>query len=469
LINEEGQIVLFSDLASAVNKFQENISQLGLEKQNSTIAIWTEKSVNAIVMIQAILSSGNGYIPINNDWPSDRVKFILENTGTATLIVDENRCSIASDLLNEMGVQFTMVRIDGNFYLFSFKSIRKIRLPKALSYILFTSGSTGYPKGIVHTHESAFTFLKWCLKEFKSYKIKRHVSIAPLNFDLSVFDVFYPLVNTSTLFVPASSIMSNTRLFAKYVNDQKIESLYTTPSYLNLLEQTGKLSAYDFKHVKLILIAGEALSSDLVKRLKVHFKKATFYNLYGPTETNVCSAFKIDLKKLSGEYIPIGKSIIKGNIKLSKQGELLYKGKLLMSGYINDKGYQALRRNSVYKTGDFVTCDKNGLLNFIGRKDNLVKRNGFRIELNEINKALQKHSSIGRCESLFIKEDSQIVSFVESADDLSQLALKSFCLSHLPSYMVPDLIMVLRKIPVNLNHKVDQTALRKMYAQSFKS
>lgn len=140
-----------------------------------------------------------------------------------------------------------------------------------------------------------------------------------------------------------------------------------------------------------------------------------------------------------------------------------------MSGYINDKGYHAIRQNSVYKTGDFVTCDKNGLLNFIGRKDNLVKRNGFRIELNEINKALQKHSAIGRCESLFLKEDNQIVSFVESADDLSQLALKSFCLKHLPSYMVPDLIMVLRKIPVNLNHKVDQTALRKMYAQSFKS
>lgn len=461
--------MLYSDLKNQVDKVCSIINNSALKVKSQLIAIWAEKTVETILLLPAILKSGGGYIPLNVDWPMERIEFVLQSTGTECLIVDEGRISLASELLEKINISYTREILSSNMFMLRLKQNHRIRLKKDVSYVLFTSGSTGFPKGIVHTQLSALTFLNWCIKEFKSYKIKRHVSIAPLNFDLSVYDVFYPLLTQSTLFVPNSAIISNTRMFAKYVSDHKIESLYTTPSYLNLLEQTGKLAAYNFSHVKLILLAGEVLSYDLVHRLKAHFTKATFYNLYGPTETNVCSAYKIDLKKRNSEFVPIGKSILKGNLKISKQGELLYKGKLLMSGYINEKGFHALRKGAVYKTGDYVKADKNGLLCFIGRKDNLIKRKGFRIELNEINAALRNHSEVNACESLFVKEEELIVSFVESAHDLSQLALKTFCLKHLPSYMIPDLIVVLRKIPVNLNHKADLSALRNIYAQTFKS
>ena len=462
------QIILFSDLKIEIEKLNKLFQAAGLNIKNSAIAIWADKTIHSVFLLPALVYSNKGYIPVNSEWPIDRVKFILQSINTQFLIVDDARFELVKEILNDFLGSYSANSTNRGFHIFKLNVDKKISLPKELAYVLFTSGSTGSPKGIVHTNQSAFAFLNWCLKEFKQYNIKRHVSIAPLNFDLSVFDVFYPLLNQFSLFVPEVATVSNTRLFAQYLNQNKIESLYTTPSYLNLLEQTGKLSTYDFKHVKLVLIAGEALSYDLVRRLKTHFKNAVFYNLYGPTETNVCCAQKIDLKRQVSEFVPIGKSIIKGNLTYTKQGELCYKGKLLMAGYVNDSGYHSIRKNAIYKTGDYVSIQK-GVLSFVGRKDNLIKRNGFRIELSEINTALRKHSEITNCETLFLKKENLVVSFVESGNDLSQLALKTFCIKHLPSYMVPDLIIVLRKIPVNLNHKADFIALKEIYAQTFKS
>jgi acyl-coenzyme A synthetase/AMP-(fatty) acid ligase len=282
-----------------------------------------------------------------------------------------------------------------------------------------------------------------------------------LNFDLSIFDLFYSFMENRSLYIPAQSTVSNSRLFVQYLAKNKIEALYTTPSYLKLLVQTGQIEKFDLANLKLVLIAGEQLSYDLINELKDHFKNAAFYNLYGPTETNVCTAHKIDLKDIQARTnVPIGKPCYPKDVSTKKNGELLYKGKLLMKAFINEKGLQPVKNTSPYATGDIVKKLKNGSYEFVGRRDKMIKRNGFRIELNEIKAVLKSFNGVGNCEVISsMKEKLMIAAFIESDIALSELQLKTYCLTKLPSYMVPDRVIVLRKFPLNQNQKTDLARL----------
>jgi acyl-coenzyme A synthetase/AMP-(fatty) acid ligase len=371
----------------------------------------------------------------------------------------------ASEVFNLLSLSYEELIINEDYSFIRTNLPPKV-YPKELAYILFTSGSTGFPKGIVHAYDSMNAFLKWCKKEFTKYKVLKFVSIAPLNFDLSVFDLFFPLISKKCLYLPEQTTISNPRLFVQYLNKHRIECIYTTPSYLKLLLETAQLHKYDLKFMKLILIAGEQLNYDLVINLKKHFKKAAFYNLYGPTETNVCTYHKIDFSKIrkSDLVVPIGKSCYSNEVKVGKEDKLTYKGKLLMKAIISESGIQVLKSSSTFNTGDKVKKLKNGQLEFVGRADNMIKRNGFRIELPEIKNALLGFEGISNTEIIATDNPKiEIKAFVESKNEISELLLRTFLLSKLPSYMLPDMIIVMKKFPMNLNHKVDIQKLKENF------
>jgi len=401
-------------------------------------------------------------MPVNPEWPLERIKFIIEQSGCEICVIEKKLLASVAEELKKYNLSLTEIPFNESFSILKIQNQKK-NFPPELTYLLFTSGSTGFPKGIAHCSESVAAFLKWCSKEFDKYKLKRFVSIAPFNFDLSVFDIFYPLMKGASLYVPDQLTVANTRLFSNYLASRKIQVIYTTPSYLNLFLQTGQPEKRNLNSVKLVLIAGEALTRSLVSDLKKYFKKAVFYNLYGPTETNVCMFHKVNISD-KNHNVPIGKSCYPREISVSKDEELIYKGRLLMKAFINEKGIHKIKKGALYRTGDIVQKAQAGEYEFVRRKDSMIKRNGFRIELNEIKRVLSSCEGVNNCEVLKMNNDKgEIIAFVETHENLSELSLKKACLDKLPSYMLPNRIIPVFEFPLNLNHKVDVNRLKENY------
>lgn len=445
--------------------FSSWLQSISPDLKNQPIAIWGDKNTALISFVFALLQTGNGYLPINPEWPAERIKFVFKQVNLQGCIIENKYLGKATEVLNELKTTYLEHRINED-YTFIKASATPILFPKNLAYVLFTSGSTGFPKGIVHCADGMTSFLNWCKKEFSKYKAGRFVSIAPLNFDLSIFDLFFPLITKKSLYLPERSTISNTRLFAQYIVKNKIDAIYSTPSYFKLLIETGQLNKYNFGSVKLILVAGEQLSYELIRELKKYFKKAAYYNLYGPTETNVCTYHKIDLTKLKTKdiVVPIGKPCYAGSMKLNKNAELLCKGKLVMKAVIDENGMRVIKPGTWFNTGDKVKKLSSGGFEFVGRGDNMVKRNGFRIELSELKNTLLSFAGILNCEVIAIDNPKvEIMAFVESEEEHSELNLRTFLLSKLPSYMLPDGIIVMKKFPMNLNQKVDLQKLKENF------
>ncbi|HWY10743.1 MAG TPA: AMP-binding protein, partial [Bacteroidia bacterium] len=368
MLDENNRTINYNELLICSSGFKSWLQSISPDLKNQPIAIWGDKNTALISFLFALLQTENGYLPINPEWPAERIKFIFKQVNLRGCIIENKYMVKATEVLTELNVEYQEFRINEDYTFIKANDI-KITYPKNLAYILFTSGSMGFPKGIVHCADGMNAFLNWCKKEFTKYKVSRFVSIAPLNFDLSVFDLFFPVIAKKSLYLPEQSTISNTRHFAQYIFKNKIEAIYTTPSYLKLLIETGQLNKHNFSFMKLVLIAGEQLSYELAKELKKHFKKAAFYNLYGPTETNVCTHQKIDFSKIKSKdiVVPIGKACYAGSVKQNKSSELLYKGKLLMKAIIDENGIHVFKSRSSFNTGDKVKKLNNGNFEFIGR------------------------------------------------------------------------------------------------------
>ncbi len=452
-IKEDGGKISFESVYSYSETIEKNIQFHFPDLNNQPIGLFGDKNENLIGALFGILMSGNAYLPINAQWPSDRIQFIIRKSGLqACIVLNENLASF-KEMLPDL--KYTVQYLNERTSMVLFEQ-DKIKYPPSSAYLLFTSGSTGFPKGIVHSSDSMMAFLNWATSTYKKINAKRFISIAPLNFDLSVFDVFFPLITNAQVLLPSEFALSNTRSLIELIAKNKTEVVYTTPSFLNLLLKTGKPEKHDLNHVKLILIAGEQLDYQLVHRLKEHFKKACFFNLYGPTETNVCTYYEIKLKKEAVGNVPIGKPCYRNSVSVLKSGELVYKGKLLFTASITEKGISKIKKGFMYKTGDLVIKRKDGLLEFSGRKDFLIKRNGFRIELNEIKMALQSLNELTGVEVVAIKDEvTKIICFVTVKGNSDEWQLKTLCLKKLPAYMIPDRIIIINRFPLNSNHKTD--------------
>lgn len=494
-VEEPGQgAVTYLELASLAEMVCGKLCQLGIQ-HGDRVGIYMHKSIDAVASIFGILKSGAAYVPVDPNAPVSRNAYILNDCAVKLVIVEN--CFVEA-LRMDAGPDSTMLYIilDGTGGGEHLKNALGQELiekpvfpvdisPTDLAYILYTSGSTGKPKGVMLTHENAMSFINWCSTVFDPLPKDRFSSHAPFHFDLSILDIYVPIKHGATLVLINETVGKDPIQLAALISNSQITCWYSTPSILSLLAQYGKLENYDFSSLRIVNFAGEVFPMKHLRLLKDLLPKPLYFNLYGPTETNVCTFYEVpnQIPVEQTQPFPIGKACSHyriivvdeqgQSVRQGEEGELCASGPGVTQGYWNlpERTAKAYLIDSEgqywYKTGDMVIEKPDGNYVYIGRRDRMVKKRGYRVELGEIESALYHHTLIKEAAVIALSDEErgvQIKAFLscKGQQTPSIIELKRFCMELLPPYMVPDLFTFQAALPHTSTDKIDYQKLKEL-------
>jgi len=468
-IVEEDRVTCFRELfeqsASLALRFVEH----GIQKQDR-IALVLPKTTEAIVSVFGSLLAGAIYVPIHPRWPKERIETTLVDSAARLVIEGDSYPPRITDRQGGASIPWQPV----SAALTSTAIASEDSLPRVdasdPTLILFTSGSTGRPKGVVLSHRAVSAFVKWSAREFQICSTDRIACPSPLGFDLSTFDIFNMALCGATCVLVPGHIVWMPRFLVQFVREARITCWYSVPSILAGMLQEGRMAQHDYPGLRVILFAGEVFPGPNVARLQAAVPHALCANLYGPTETNVVTWYRVPRDFDGTQPLPIGRPCPYATVTVdASSGELLAGGDSLMSGYWNrsedtQRIFATWEGKRYYRTGDRVSLAPDGNYFFVGRLDRQVKRRGFRIELGEIETALARHEGILEAAAV-AAEDGQkrtaIIAFVRarSVGAVTLVEAKAHCARTLPPYMLPDHIVFLDTIPKGSRGKIDYLAL----------
>ena len=483
-IVEEDRVTSFRELFEQAAALALRFIEHGIQKQDR-IALVLPKTTEAIVSVFASLLAGAVYVPIHPQWPKERIETTLADCA-ARLVIEGDK---VADKEGESSPPRITDRETGAGIpwqappaaLASPAHVREDALPRAdagdPAFILFTSGSTGRPKGVVLSHRAVSAFVRWSAREFQIGPTDRIACPSPLSFDLSTFDIFNMALCGATCVLVPGHIVWMPRFLVQFVREARITCWYSVPSILAGMMQDERLAEHEYPGLRVILFAGEVFAGRHIARLQAAVPQAICANLYGPTETNVVTWYRVPRDFDGSEPLPIGHPCPYATVMVdASTGELLVGGDSLLSGYwgrseATQRAFVTVEGKRYYRTGDRVSLAPDGNYLFLGRLDRQVKRRGFRIELGEIEVALLRHKDILEAAAVaaeFNAKDGQkgtaITAFVRarSAGAVTLVEAKAHCARTLPPYMVPDRIVFLNAIPKGSRGKIDYMALAKI-------
>jgi amino acid adenylation domain-containing protein len=489
-----GKSITYRELDERSNQLAHLLHQRGIRK-GDRVGLFFPKSVESIISMLGVLKAGGVYVPLDPQAPADRVGYIIGNCGIRILITKaDKRAELSAETLGLLEAS-VLVEGEGNGgALITWSQLAEFPASHApevamietdLAYILYTSGSTGRPKGVMLSHQNALTFVEWCAEEFQVRSEDRLSNHAPLHFDLSVFDVYNTLEAGATVYLITEDLALFPTSLANFIDTQKITIWYSVPSALMLLLLHGRLTVEKLKSLRVILFAGEVFPMKYLRQLAEVSQQSELYNLYGPTETNVCTYYKVERERLeSMDKLPIG--IACANTETfsvtpdgrlagkGEAGELYVRGPAVTNGYWADpekthkmvvpNHFQENFEEKMYRTGDIVTVGDDGNYYFQGRRDSMIKSRGYRIELGEIETALLNHPGVREAAVLAVPDEiigNRIRAVVAPhiAGSLGVLELQQFCASRVPKYMIPELVDLYDELPKTSTGKIDRVKL----------
>ncbi|MEI6310665.1 MAG: AMP-binding protein [Bacteroidota bacterium] len=470
----------YAQLAELSDTIYKKLIQQAIPAQ-SRIVFYTEKSSETIAAFIACSKANLIYVPVSLLNPVARLQQIIQLASADYICIDSSHIALLEELSSCYSIE-SKIEITSLIFLQIAKK-NTISITKDIAFILFTSGSTGLPKGVSISHRAALSFIEWSSKYFALDQRNQLLSIAPFNFDLSVFDIYATIMSGACLHLVAEQEIKNPMLIASYIDQAKINTIYATPTFYQTLLAYGKMHKYDFAQVKQILFAGEVFPREGIKQLKSVFHQAQLHNLYGPTETNVCTYYTLpaSFDEQSKDAFPIGKACDYASCMLIDEtmqkitaiqtpGELLVAGSSLFTNYWgNDaktnEAFITIDNEKYYKTGDIAFYNEQNELMYTHRKDNMVKKNGYRIELEEITACLSQHENIQQVACVYLKQKNEILCFYisKTMEALDIISLKTFCTKYLPTYMIPNKFVYLNSFPTTVSGKTDKAQLVKNY------
>jgi amino acid adenylation domain-containing protein len=493
-----GESVSYVELDARAAQLRDRLWHLGV-RPGDRVGLRLHKGIDAVVAIFGILKTGAAYVPVDAESPAARGAFILNDCQVKAVVTEQKLEKALAEELNRLGAVPAMIVVDpdrpeGALHQVLAALQQSDPAPPVASvrasaddiaYILYTSGSTGNPKGVVLSHRNAASFIDWCSDVFEPRAEDVFSSHAPFHFDLSILDIFVSIKHGARLVLIGEALGKDPGALAAAIANERITIWYSTPSILSLLAHYGKLDRLDYSALRMAFFAGEVFPIPQFQALRTFWSKPRFFNLYGPTETNVCTFYEVpsDDSWKQMKTFPIG-AICPPNLGIvvddkdqkvaaGEPGELLVSGSNVMRGYWNlpEQNARAFLVDSDgaqwYRTGDIVVDEGNGQYRYLNRRDRMVKRRGYRVELGEIEAGLGRHPSVREVAVIATPDPEsgvRIVAFIglQGGEPLTIIALKSFSAQALPPYMIPDAFKVLDALPRTSTNKVDLQALKSL-------
>lgn len=472
----ESKALIFKDKVMTYRQLNEKSEQLAklLRAKNigadRIVGIMTRRSMEMIVAIFAVLKAGGAYLPIDPDYPEERVQYMLQDSGADIILTQKG-------LINKIEFLGEKIDIEDEVNYYS----PDIHLPATrnksdnLAYVIYTSGSTGNPKGVMIEHKAVFNFIKGVTDLIDFAEYKTILALTTISFDIFGLETMLPLVNGLKVVIADENEQKNPRLLSELISNNKIDMLQITPSRMQLLLGYEK-GLHCLRNLKEVMIGGEALPESLLERIKL-LTEAKIYNMYGPTETTIWSTIGY---LTESEKVDIGKPIANTQIFIvdennellppGSEGELCIAGGGLARGYLNRPELTAekfvpnpfIKGERMYKTGDIAKWLPDGNIECLGRIDNQVKIRGFRVETSEIEAILRRHETVK--DVLVAAKESKdqskyLCAYIVSDKELMIQELKEFLQKKMPEYMVPAHFIRLYQLPLTPNGKIDRKAL----------
>ncbi|MCW5588107.1 MAG: amino acid adenylation domain-containing protein [Legionellales bacterium] len=486
-IIEDDYHITYEELESLSDSVAAHLIALHGNKRVKAVGIADENTIERLISILGVLKAGGAYVPLDVSYPKERIKYIIDTAGVDVVICHQDYSDRFDAVSKKLVVISELIRL-----------AKKNKKPKPNInirtldpvHILFTSGSTGNPKGVIGSNRSIINRFTWTLHEFPVSEDDVLCHKTSLNFIPSVWEAFGPLVSGCTLVLIKSNDVKDARKFTQILDNNKVNRIILIPSLLeNVMEEVCR-SGIKLNELTLWMTSGERLSGRLAAKFYSLFPNAELVNIYGSTEIEDGCFFRVNsAEELS--FIPIGTPIANskvivlkenGNIaKFNEAGEICFSGPGVAQGYIGkfdirDKQFTYKESNSeetYFKTGDYGRILKSGAIEYLGRKDNQVKVRGQRAELEEIELVLNSLSEVKKAAVIFDPDNEVLFCyFVASKNEkIYPNSLKEKLRKKLPEYMVPVRYVQLEALPLTPNGKLDRISLDipNLYERSLES